>query len=67
MGGSGRVGFGRFRILWPKPNLTCYQKKFCNATHQALKNNPTRRVELDRVGFGRLANWLHPPTGMILT
>ena len=60
----GRVGFG---ILWPKPNPTRYQKKFCNPTYQALKNNPTRRVELDRVGFGRLANWLHPPTGMILT
>ena len=42
-------------------------KKYFNPTHQALKNKPTRRVELDRIGFGRLVDWLHAPTGMILT
>ena len=32
MGGSGRIEFGWFVILWPKPNLTRYKKKFCNPT-----------------------------------
>ena len=27
MGGSGRVGFGKFEILWPKPNPTHHKKK----------------------------------------
>ena len=27
MGGSGRVGFGKFGILWPKPNPTHHKKK----------------------------------------
>ena len=26
------LGFGGFVILWPKPNLTCYKKNFCNLT-----------------------------------
>ena len=62
MNGPGRVRFGGFEILWLEPNPTCYQKIFCNPTHQALKTDPTRRVGLDRVGFCELAGWLHTPT-----
>ena len=33
MGGLvGRVGFGGFVILWPKPSPTHYKKKICNPT-----------------------------------
>ena len=60
MGGLGWVGFG---ILWPKPNLTCYQKNFCNPTHQALKTSLTRRVGLVWVEFDGLASWLHTLNG----
>ena len=62
MGGLvGRVGFGGFVILWPKPNSSRYKKKFCNPTHKALKTDPTWRVRLDRVGFGGSVGFLHTP------
>ena len=55
----GRIEFGGFGILWPKPNPTHYKKKKFviqpNPTHQALKTDPTRRIRLDQVGFGGLA------------
>ena len=51
----GRVGFGRFVILWPKPNPTRYKKKFCNPTQPNLsspKNQPNPMGQVWRVdGF----------------
>ena len=62
----GRVGFGGFVILWPKPNLTRYKKKKKFVTQPnplSLKNwpNPAGRVRSGRVwrvgGF-----FAHPPS-----
>ena len=64
MGGLGRV----WRVcnfmtqIQPNPTQPAIKKKFVtqpNPTYQALKTDPTQRVGLDQVGFGRLVDWLH--------
>ena len=49
----GRVGFGGFVILRPKPNPTCYKKKIfvTQPNPQRLKNRPN---PAGRVGLGRV-------------
>ena len=70
MGGSGRVEFGGFVILWPKPNLTHYKKKKKFVTQPNppnLKNWPNlaSRVGLSRVW--RVDEFSAHPYGMLMS
>ena len=43
MGGSGRVEFGGFDILWPEPNLISYKKKKKKIVTQLNPPSPKSR------------------------
>ena len=47
----GRVGIGGFEILWLEPNLTRYQKNFCNPTQPTTLQKPTQLNKLGQVGL----------------
>ena len=52
----GRVGFGGFVILWPKPNPTHYKKIFITQPNPlSLKNWPN---PADWVGLGLVGRWI---------